>query len=114
MVVFHKIVVSIGIGGCFQLCLIGSQASVTRDMIPFASSMVIFSQLVGTSHSSESYKGGNFSRLTCFDGGCAGGSVGIAIGGAIINTELAKNLAKYAPDVPQSIAGLVENSVQVR
>jgi hypothetical protein len=81
--VIFQIITGVGIGGLFQAPLIGLQAAMpTRDMAVATGSMVLFRLL--------------------------GSATGIAIGGTILNNQLAQRLGGIPGYTPTNIEGNVQ------
>ncbi|KZT62115.1 ABC transporter [Calocera cornea HHB12733] len=86
----YQILFGAGVGGALQNVVIAIQAEYhdNERMIPQATSLVTFAQLVG-------------------------GVIGICIAGTIFSNQLTKELAIYAPTLPAEIAQAIKESVTV-
>jgi len=85
-----QVLLGFGVGGAFQNTIIAIQAEYAHEpeMVPQATSLVTFAQLVG-------------------------GIIGIAVAGTIFGNQLTTGFAKYAPNLPQDVALSVRQSVLV-
>lgn len=85
-----QVLLGLGVGGALQNAIIAIQAEYVNEpvMVPQATSLVNFTQLVG-------------------------GIIGIAISGTIFGNRLSSSIAHYAPNLDPSIATAVKQSVQV-
>ncbi|CAE6453736.1 unnamed protein product [Rhizoctonia solani] len=85
-----QILLGVGLGGSLQNVIIAIQAEYNHDekMIPQATSLVTFTQLVG-------------------------GIIGIAIAGAVFANKLSSSLFEIAPNFPSEVAEGVRQSVTI-
>lgn len=86
----YQIIFGVGLGVAFQLPVMAIQAEYAKkpELIPQASSLLTFFQLLG-------------------------GVIGIAIAGTIFNNQLVKELGAYAGQIPPDILKAVKQSVTV-
>jgi EmrB/QacA subfamily drug resistance transporter len=86
----YQIIFGVGLGMAFQLPVMAIQAEYAKkpELIPQASSLLTFFQLLG-------------------------GVIGIAIAGTIFNNQLVKELGAYADQIPPDVLKAVKQSVTV-